>query len=76
MPVLVAHGDADSLIPLAGGQRLFQSFASEEKRFVIVPSGDHNNVLVTRMPLYSIMADWFLRSLRISREGNPTAAEK
>jgi fermentation-respiration switch protein FrsA (DUF1100 family) len=50
MPVLVAHGDADSLIPLAGGQRLFQAFGSADKQFVTVASGDHDNVLVTPMP--------------------------
>jgi alpha-beta hydrolase superfamily lysophospholipase len=76
MPVLVAHGDADSLIPLAGGQRLFQAFASGDKRFVTVPSGDHDNVLITPMPLYSIMADWFLHSLRITSGITPAAAER
>jgi len=71
MPVLVAHGDADSLIPLAGGQRLFQAFGSADKQFVTVASGDHDNVLVTPMPLYSIMSDWFLRSLKLSGESIP-----
>ena len=28
-----------------------------------------DNVLVTPMPLYAIMADWFLRNLNLSSEG-------
>jgi alpha-beta hydrolase superfamily lysophospholipase len=71
IPVLVAHGDADRLIPLAGGQRLFRAFGSADKQFITVAGGDHDNVLVTAMPLYSIMCDWFLRSLKLSGESIP-----
>ncbi len=60
IPVLVAHGDQDTLIRPERGQALFDGFASLEKKWLEVPGGDHNNVLVTPMPLYATMAAWFL----------------
>ncbi len=59
-PVLVAHGDVDHLISKERGRRLFDGFGGREKRWVEVKGGDHNNVLITPMPLYSTMAAWFL----------------
>jgi alpha-beta hydrolase superfamily lysophospholipase len=40
MPVLVVHGDADSLIPPALGRALYER-ASAPKRFVLVEGGTH-----------------------------------
>jgi hypothetical protein len=40
MPVLIAHGDADSTIPFAHGERLF-ALAREPKEFVRFPGGEH-----------------------------------
>jgi alpha-beta hydrolase superfamily lysophospholipase len=40
VPVLVVHGDSDSLIPPALGKALFDR-APEPKRFVLVPGGTH-----------------------------------
>jgi len=41
-PVLVLHGDADRVIPMAHGRALFDALP-EPKRFVIVPGADHND---------------------------------
>ncbi|MHA3774580.1 alpha/beta hydrolase [Verrucomicrobiota bacterium sgz303538] len=60
IPVLVAHGDRDTLIPLERGKTLFDSFGSPNKRWIPVESGDHNRVLVTPMPLYAKMAEWLI----------------
>jgi len=40
MPVLIVHGDADTVIPFAQGERLYQ-LANEPKQFVRMPSSDH-----------------------------------
>ena len=50
MPVLVAHGDADEVIPFAHGERLF-ALANEPKTFVRVPGGTHTSL--TRNGLYA-----------------------
>lgn len=61
-PVLVAHGTADSVIPLECGRRLYEALpATLEKRWVEIPGADHDNVLITDFPIYAEMAEWFLR---------------
>lgn len=40
MPVLIAHGDADSVIPFAHGERMYE-LANEPKLFVRFPGADH-----------------------------------
>jgi fermentation-respiration switch protein FrsA (DUF1100 family) len=43
MPVLIAHGDADSVIPFAQGEQLF-ALANEPKTFVRMPGSDHTTL--------------------------------
>ena len=43
MPLLVQHGGADRLIPLAMGQAVFAA-APEPRRLDIYPEGDHNDL--------------------------------
>jgi uncharacterized protein len=40
MPILIAHGDRDSVVPFAQGERLY-ALAREPKRFVRMPGSDH-----------------------------------
>jgi alpha-beta hydrolase superfamily lysophospholipase len=67
IPVLVAHGLEDTLIPASAGRRLFNAFPSERKEFVEVAAGSHDGVLITPMPLYAKMAGWFLTHLEPER---------
>ena len=60
VPVLVAHGTADSLFPLNRGRALYEALPGEHKSWVEVEGGDHDNVLITPMPLYATMAAWYL----------------
>ncbi len=58
-PVLVVHGDSDSLIQPALGRRLFEH-AAEPKRFVLVEGGSHHNTNAIGQPLYrQALADLF-----------------
>ena len=59
-PVLVVHGDNDQLIPASFGKALYESYRSEKKKWLTVKDGNHNNILITPMPLYAEMADWVL----------------
>ncbi|HEV8531750.1 MAG TPA: alpha/beta hydrolase [Methylomirabilota bacterium] len=43
-PVLIMHGEADEIVPLWHGQRLFQA-ALEPKRLLIVPGAHHNDFM-------------------------------
>jgi alpha-beta hydrolase superfamily lysophospholipase len=62
IPVLVAHGTADRVIPIDCGRRLYAALPEGiEKRWVEIPGADHHNVLVTDFPIYAEMAEWMLR---------------
>lgn len=64
VPTLIAHGTEDSLIQLETGKILHRQFRSKHKRWIEVPGGDHDDVLITPMPLYSEMASWIMEHLR------------
>ncbi len=44
VPVLIAHGDHDSVVPYRQGQRLF-ALANEPKEFVTMPGSDHTTMV-------------------------------
>ena len=50
-PVLVVHGDSDTIIPYALGQRLFERLDAP-KRFVTVRGADHNDFFDARHEAY------------------------
>jgi fermentation-respiration switch protein FrsA (DUF1100 family) len=43
VPLLVAHGDEDEVVPYALGEALFAA-AGEPKRFLHLPGAHHNDV--------------------------------
>ena len=42
-PVLLFHGDADTVVPVSHGERVFAGISSPRKEFVRVAHGGHNN---------------------------------
>jgi pimeloyl-ACP methyl ester carboxylesterase len=57
VPTLFVHGDADELIGLERGRRLYEGYGGK-KKFLVVEGGTHSNVLVTEAPVYVEMAAW------------------
>ena len=55
VPLFVAHGDRDEIVPFALGERLFAA-AREPKRFFRVPGGHHNDVFDAPGLLEAIVA--------------------
>ena len=45
MPVLVIHGEADTLAPLQDATRMFQEFPSAKKTLLTIPGAGHNDLL-------------------------------
>jgi uncharacterized protein len=43
-PVLVIHGQRDSVIPFVMGERLFAAIPGTRKHFLAIPQADHNDV--------------------------------
>ena len=58
-PLLVIHGDADTLVPPEHSRRLHEA-AHEPKRLLLVPGADHNDVFVRGgPPLWQALRDFF-----------------
>jgi len=61
-PLLQAHGDADTIIPIELGRRLFAA-ANEPKEFISIRDADHND---PRRPEFYAALDLFLSRLTSS----------
>ncbi|MFT5189952.1 MAG: dienelactone hydrolase [Verrucomicrobiales bacterium] len=59
-PVFCLHGDRDPFIESSRGKNLFNHFSIDDKQWLDVKDGDHNNVLITAQPVYAPMCSWFL----------------
>ena len=62
-PVLVLHGDRDSVIPFALGRELFAAIP-EPKTFVAIPGGDHNDAAAPDPEAYWSAIDRFVGGLK------------
>ena len=52
LPALIIHGERDSLIPVNEGIAFHEAIASQEKRLVIIPGADHNDIMLLGTELY------------------------
>lgn len=52
MPLLVIHGERDSLLPVNNGQALYDASPSKQKTIFRVPGAEHNNILYVGIPRY------------------------
>jgi len=62
-PVLVMHGNRDSVIPFALGQELFNTL-TVPKQFVVIEGGDHNDDVPRDAQAYWSAVDGFTGGLR------------
>ena len=62
VPVLVLHGDADTVIPFAQGRKLFDRI-EEPKQFITIRAGDHNDVTPRDADAYWRSIDRFVAGL-------------
>ncbi len=62
VPLLIVHGDRDSLVPHTMGQRLFEA-ANPPKRLYTVPGADHNDTYLVGGTAYFAELQRFLESL-------------
>jgi fermentation-respiration switch protein FrsA (DUF1100 family) len=52
LPALVIHGERDSLIPSSEATALYEEIGSPQKRLVIIPGADHNDILMVGVDQY------------------------
>jgi uncharacterized protein len=58
-PLLVIHGDADTLIPFAGGRKVYDAAPADRKVFLALRGADHNE-MYARRPDYWPAIDAFI----------------
>jgi hypothetical protein len=63
-PLLVIHGDADSIVPFKAGQQVFRDAKAARGVFVAIPGADHNDLHVAGPELYWRAIDDFVATLR------------
>lgn len=62
-PLLVVHGDRDTIIPFGAGRRVFEGAPSPHKQFVVIPGAGHNDLHVVDPALYWDSVSRFVVSL-------------
>ncbi|MFC1894100.1 alpha/beta hydrolase [Chloroflexota bacterium] len=61
-PTLVIHGELDQILPVTEGQELYQNSGASDKKLLIIPGADHNDVMVRDQNLYFDTIEEFVRS--------------
>ncbi len=52
IPVLIIHGEADSLVPYSQAEDLYRSLGSASKRLLPIPGAEHNDIILTGRERY------------------------
>ena len=52
IPILIIHGEADTLIPPSDGRKLYEACSSNNKRLVLIPGGRHNDLMSVGLKTY------------------------
>ncbi len=52
VPALIIHGEYDNLVSLEEARDLYAQLGGKEKRLVIIPGADHNNVMFLGLKEY------------------------
>lgn len=63
-PALFIHGDADNVIPIEMGRRLFEAYPSATKTFQQIPGAGHNNLVAIAGDAYWIGMRSFIDSVQ------------
>ena len=51
-PTLIIHAENDHIIPLSDGQALFDNCPAEEKKFLMIPKANHNDIFMRGISAY------------------------
>lgn len=62
VPALIIHGEYDNLVPLEEAKDLYAQLGGKEKRLVIIPGADHNNVMFLGLKEYMAAIQNFVRT--------------
>jgi pimeloyl-ACP methyl ester carboxylesterase len=71
LPLLVIHGEKDSLIPIANGQTLYNTSPAQLKHLVRIPGAGHNDLLMVGPDRYFAAIAQFVAETSETRENTP-----
>jgi pimeloyl-ACP methyl ester carboxylesterase len=46
LPVLIIHGELDSLVPLQNAKDIYQFLGAKDKQLLVIPSATHNDIML------------------------------
>jgi len=61
-PTLIIHGEYDQIIPIGEGEELYQNSGARDKRLLIIPKADHNDVMMVKQSLYFDTIEKFINA--------------
>jgi hypothetical protein len=68
-PLLVVHGEADTIVPYGAGRRVFERAPTTRKTFAAIPGADHNDLHVAAPGEYWKAIDAFVDAVRLTPSG-------
>ena len=61
-PTLIIHSEYDTLVPLEEGKELFRNAGAKDKRLVIIPDADHNDLMLVGKEQYFKAIEEFVKT--------------
>ncbi len=61
-PTLIIHGEYDQIISVKEGEELYGNSGAQDKRLLIIPRADHNDVMIVKQNLYFDTIEKFIKA--------------
>jgi hypothetical protein len=61
-PTLIIHGEYDQIISVKEGEELHGNSGAQDKRLLIIPGADHNDVMIVKQSLYFDAIEKFIKA--------------
>lgn len=61
-PTLIIHAEYDTIVPLEEGKELFRNASTKDKRLVIIPAADHNDLMFVGKEQYFEAIEEFVKT--------------
>ena len=61
-PTLIIHGEYDQIISVKEGEELHGNSGAQDKRLLIIPGADHNDVMIVKQSLYFDTIEKFIKA--------------
>jgi hypothetical protein len=69
-PTLIIHAEHDHIIPFSEGQALYRACPATEKRLLMIPGANHNDIFSKGMSAYMEAVKGLVGKVASGREGN------